>query len=95
MLTYVAPWLPDDNLYCSMGYDMLLKRKEVSAAELLLGLRCPDLAAQPLPWKASPEARREQKSLEHRGDSLRGAQAMRALPDPGEARVSQHLRELP
>ncbi len=59
MLTYVAPWLPDENLYCSMGYGMLLKRKEVSVAELLLGLRHPDLVAQPLPWKASPEARRE------------------------------------
>ena len=59
MLTYVAPWLPDENLYCSMGYGMLLKRKEVSVAELLLGLRHPGLVAQPLPWKAGPEARRE------------------------------------
>ena len=59
MLTYVAPWLPDENLYCSMGYGILLKRKEVSVAELLLGLRHPDLVAQPLPWKASPKARRE------------------------------------
>jgi len=59
MLTYVAPWLPAENLYCSMGYGMMLKRKEVGLAELLLGLRHPDLVAQPLPWKAGPEARRE------------------------------------
>lgn len=59
MFTYIAPWLPEENLYCSMGYGMVLKRKEVGVAELLLGLRHPDLVAQALPWKASSEARRE------------------------------------
>lgn len=59
MLTYVAPWLPAENLYCSMGYGMVLKRKEVGVTEWLLGLRHPDLAAQPLPWKAGQKARRE------------------------------------
>jgi len=59
MLTYVAPWLPAENLCCSMGYGMVLKRKEVGVAELLLGLRHPDLVVQPLPWKAGPQVRRE------------------------------------
>jgi len=35
----------------------------VGVTELLLGLRRPDLVAQPLSWKAGPEARRE---YEHR-----------------------------
>ena len=63
MLTYVSPWFPAENLCCSMGYGILLKRNVVGVAELLLGLRHPDLVAQPLPWKAGPEARREH---EHR-----------------------------
>jgi hypothetical protein len=42
-----------------MGYALVLKRKKVSLTELLLGLRHPDLVAQPLPWKTSPKARRE------------------------------------
>ena len=59
MLTYVAPWLPAENLYCLMGYGMVLKRTEVGLAELLLGLRHPDLVVRPLPWKADQGARRE------------------------------------
>ena len=59
LITYVAPWLPDENLHCSMGYGLMVKRKNVSLTELLLGLRHPDLVAQPLPWKTSPKARRE------------------------------------
>ena len=59
LLTYVAPWLPAENLHCSMGYGIMPKRNEVGLIELLLGLRHPDLVAQPLPWKASPAARRE------------------------------------
>jgi hypothetical protein len=59
MLTYVSPWLPAENVFCSMGYGIMLGKDEVGVAELLLGLRQPEVVAQPLPWKASSKARRD------------------------------------
>jgi hypothetical protein len=57
MLTYVSPWLPDENVYCSMGYGLMPSKDEVGVTELLLGLRHPEVVAQPLPWKISARAR--------------------------------------
>jgi hypothetical protein len=59
LLTYVSPWLPDENVYCSMGYALMPGKGEVGVTELLLGFRHPGVVAQPLPWKTSPKARRD------------------------------------
>jgi hypothetical protein len=59
MLTYVSPWLPAENVFCSMGYGMMLGKDEVGLAEVLLGLRHPEVVTQPLPWKTSSQARRD------------------------------------
>jgi hypothetical protein len=59
LLTYVSPWLPAENVYCSMGYGLILGKDEVGVTELLLGLRHPEVVAQPLSWKVSPKARRD------------------------------------
>jgi len=59
LLTYVSPWLPDENVYCSMGYALMPGKDEVGVTELLLGLRHPEVVTQPLPWKTSPKARRD------------------------------------
>jgi hypothetical protein len=58
LLTYVSPWQPDENVYCSMGYALMPGKDEVGVIELLLGLRHPEVFAQPVPWKMSAKARR-------------------------------------
>jgi hypothetical protein len=57
MLTYVAPWDPQENLYCGLGYGMALPPEQ--AVRLLLpylGLRHPEVAARMLPWKENSAA---------------------------------------
>lgn len=67
MFTYLAPWRPADHLYCAMGFSMTIPRDNVGIREWLLGLREPARMAQPLPWRASPEAQKEYaQSWKHR-----------------------------
>jgi hypothetical protein len=51
LLTYLAPWRPDLNLYCGMGYGSTLPRDKCDLLVALLGLRHPEVACRPLPWK--------------------------------------------
>lgn len=55
-LSYVAPWVPAENLFCGMGYSMAVKKKEIGLVELMLALRHPEIASRPYPWKESREA---------------------------------------
>jgi hypothetical protein len=58
-LTYVAPWLPNQDLYCAMGYGTMVPKEKVGVLELMLGLHQPAVAARPLPWKVSAAMHRE------------------------------------
>jgi len=58
LLTYVAPWLPAEGIFCSMGYAIMPDKHEAAIFELLLNLRMPGLVAQPLPWATNASARR-------------------------------------
>jgi hypothetical protein len=56
LLTYVAPWWPDLNLSCAMGYSSSGPAGECNELLLYLGLQHPDAASRPLPWKESRAA---------------------------------------
>jgi hypothetical protein len=49
--TYLAPWVPADNLYCAMGYGKTLAKRDVAMLVPYLGLRHPKVVCRPLPWK--------------------------------------------
>jgi hypothetical protein len=55
-LTYVAPWAPADNLFCAMGYGVTMRKRQAPLVAVMLGLRQPQLASLPYPWKVSREA---------------------------------------
>jgi hypothetical protein len=71
LLSYVAPWLPDDNLYCGMGYSKPLEKSFAQPFLAYLALRHPDVVGRPLPWNVSRAA--EQHYLrEWRGRDWQG-----------------------
>jgi len=55
-LTYVAPWAPEENLFCAMGYGVAGKKRDAALFTAMLGLRRPEIVSQPYPWKISREA---------------------------------------
>jgi hypothetical protein len=57
LIGYISPWIPAENLYCSMGYSIMPQVKEAEAFELILNLCTPELVVKPLPWKTTPGAR--------------------------------------
>jgi hypothetical protein len=59
LLTYVAPWAPDQDLSCAMGYSQAAKKKEAAGFAYMLGLRNPDQAARTFPWEESPSRKTE------------------------------------
>jgi hypothetical protein len=59
LLTHVAPWRPEDGLYCGMGYGICPDQSQAVLAADYLGLRHLAVAATPLPWKQSRSARDE------------------------------------
>ena len=58
-LTYVAPWAPDEDLFCAMGYGMILAKEH--SANLLMPQYLSDahLACSRWPWKADSRSERE------------------------------------
>ncbi len=58
-LTYVAPWLPAENLYCAMGYGITVPKGEAALAVPDLGLRYPDVVSRPLPWELNRATEKE------------------------------------
>jgi hypothetical protein len=103
-LTYVAPWLPAEGIFCSMGYAIMPEKDEAGMVELLLNLRRPELVAQPLPWQISAAAKRHhlktwkqrdwQPWLEERLEFPFRA-LMLTSPDRTEFKVSQVTGLLP
>jgi hypothetical protein len=59
LLTYLAPWVPAQQLYCGMGYSLSPPKANVALLALFLGLAHPEMALRPLPWKATPSATKE------------------------------------
>src|SRR5262249_53543222 len=49
-LTYLAPWNPEENLFCAMGYGVNVPRDQAEVAAGYLGLQHPEIVAEPLPW---------------------------------------------
>ena len=58
-LTHVAPWRPDEGLFCGMGYGVFLDLHQTPIAADFLGFRQLAAAATPLPWQESRSARAE------------------------------------
>jgi hypothetical protein len=59
LLTHVAPWRPEEGLYCGMGYGTVLDSRRTALGAMFLGLRHLDVAATPLPWKQNTAMRNE------------------------------------
>ncbi|HXD87764.1 MAG TPA: hypothetical protein VN641_14810 [Urbifossiella sp.] len=52
-VTYVAPWSPERNIVCAMGYGMFLPPQQIaSAAALVRGMRSIQAVTFPLSWRA-------------------------------------------
>jgi hypothetical protein len=59
-LTYLAPWAPDENIFCAMGYGLFLPREQLATVTLLVrGLRSIQAVTFPLPWRAGKAAARQ------------------------------------
>ncbi len=59
LLTYVAPWRPEEVLFCVMGYGLEGRQGNLAPFLPYLGLRHPEVVARPLPWKEGRAAERE------------------------------------
>ncbi len=59
LLTHVAPWRPEEGLYCGMGYGAYLGLEQTGMAVDFLSLRELAVAATPLPWTAGRSPRSE------------------------------------
>jgi hypothetical protein len=59
LLTHVAPWQPEQGLYCGMGYGTHVDLPGTALMANFLGLRHLAVAATPLPWRESGAARKE------------------------------------
>ncbi|MFQ5811596.1 MAG: calcium-binding protein [Anaerolineae bacterium] len=103
-LTYMAPWLPAEGIFCLMGYAIMSEKDEAGPFELLLNLRMPELAAEPLPWERSAAAKRKHLKTWKERDWLPWLEErlefpFRALmltsPDRSEFKVSQVTGLLP
>jgi hypothetical protein len=58
-LTWLAPWSPEEDLFCAMGYGMSV-RKDSAAALVIPRLTADaELACARWPWNATPRAARE------------------------------------
>jgi hypothetical protein len=62
-LTYLAPWDPAEDLFCTMGYGTTVPSREAAFYAFYLGLRHPEISSQPLPWKLGRTA--EDEYLRH------------------------------
>jgi hypothetical protein len=97
LLSYLAPWLPAENLYCGMGYSLMVPKREAVQLIPILWLRHMGVVSRPLPWKvnrATVEEYRDQWLTRdwHRwlGDRLRFPfQALIPLPPSGKLQLCE------
>jgi hypothetical protein len=66
LLTYLAPWVPAEDLHCGMGYSRTVGPADVGLLAIHLALAHPEVVLRPLPWRANPGAARAHL-LEWRG----------------------------
>jgi hypothetical protein len=51
--TYLAPWAPEQNIHCAMGYGLALPRSSCApAVPLILGMENVEALVSPLPWNS-------------------------------------------
>jgi len=55
-LTYLAPWAPQEQLFCALGYGAFLPKQEVHRLLPYLGLHHPEILCRAMPWKVSRSA---------------------------------------
>ena len=56
-LTYLAPWAPDENIFCAMGYGMFVPAERFASCALLVhGMRSIQAVTFPLPWRVGKVA---------------------------------------
>ena len=102
-LTYVAPWLPAENLYCGLGYSRPAAKSQSAVLLAYLGLQHPEVASRPLPWNVSRAAEadylRQWRAREWSGWLAERLQfpflALVATPPRGEPQVKEVARLLP
>lgn len=58
--TYLAPWAPDRNIFCAMGYGLFVSPSQLATvAPLVRGMRSIEAVTFPLPWRAGKLANRQ------------------------------------
>ena len=55
-LTYMAPWAPQEQLFCALGYGAVVPKQEVHRLLPYLGLHHPEILCRAMPWKVSRSA---------------------------------------
>jgi hypothetical protein len=58
-LTYVAPWSPGEQLFCAMGYGVVVPKEAVDRMLPFLGLHHPGIICRAMPWNVSRRAEKE------------------------------------
>lgn len=67
-LTYLAPWAPDEDLFCTMGYGMILGKAHFANLLMPQHLADPQLVCSRWPWEADARSRREYETEWRRRD---------------------------
>jgi hypothetical protein len=102
-VTYLAPWVPADNLYCAMGYGTTLPKRDVALLVPYLCLRQPAVVCRPLPWNVH-RAKARDYLRQWRGREWHGWLSERlrfpfwavvATPPDGEPKLLQVTELLP
>lgn len=59
LVTHLAPWAPDRNIWCGLGYGTVGPKADSLALHEFLGLRQLAVVARPLPWLMGREAEKK------------------------------------
>jgi hypothetical protein len=97
LLTYLAPWVPGEGLFCGMGYGSTLDKSEADPLAVYLELRHAEAASTPWPWDrdraTTEEYRRRWRNREWYGwlgERLRFPfLALVATPPQGKLRLKE------
>ena len=67
-LTYLAPWAPEEDLFCTMGYGMILAKANFASLLVPQFLADPQLVCSRWPWEADARSKRESETEWRRRD---------------------------